>query len=88
MFTDYQEIDYMSSGWDDWVMSALNGESDVDVLREAILSTGVESKRAKAYLAKEGMYEEDYIDAKERLLTELHELEEAKIASDLLKENK
>jgi len=53
MFTDYQEIDYMSSGWDDWVISHLNQESDVDVLRNAIISTGLESKRAKArYLCR------------------------------------
>lgn len=83
MFTDYQEVDYMSSGWDDWVISYLNEESDVDVLRNAILSTGLESKRAKAYLAKEGLYAEDYDDAKNRLLRELSELEENKRESVL-----
>jgi hypothetical protein len=88
LFTDYQEVDYMSSGWDDWVVSFLNGESNVDVLRDAIISTGLESKRAKDYLAKEGMYEEDYYTAKGRLLGELDLLEQAKEASDLLAQKK
>ncbi len=78
LFTDYQEVDYMSSGWDDWVMSNLNGDSDVDVLRNAIISTGLESKRAKDFLAKEGIYEEDYMTQKNNLLIELEKLERAK----------
>jgi hypothetical protein len=73
LFTDYQEVDYMSSGWDDWVISYLNGESDVDVLRNAIIDTGLESKRARDFLAKEGIYEEDYNTQKNNLLIELEE---------------
>ena len=83
VFTDYQEVDYMSSGWDDWVMDYLNGNSSVDVLRNAIISTGLESKRARAYIEKEGIYKEDYDEQKNRLLRELYELEESKRESVL-----
>ena len=88
LFTDYQEVDYISSGWDDWVIDVLNGNSNTDVLREAIKSTGFESKHAKDFLAKEGIYEEDYDDKKNRLLGELHQLEEWKRESVLARTKK
>lgn len=83
LFTDYQEVDYISSGWDDWVVDFLNGNSDVDVLRNAIISTGLESQRAKDYLAREGIYEDDYNEKKNRLLQELDELERLKEINDI-----
>lgn len=88
MFADYQEVDYISSGWDDWVIEYLNGNTNVDVLRDAIISTGVESKRAKDYLFKEGIYEEDYDEKKNRLLRELAKLEHWKRESVLARTKK
>ena len=75
LFTDYQEVNYTSSGWDQWVMDFLNDKTDVDVLREAIASCGTEAQEVKDFYAKEGIYVEDYNDTKDRLLRELRELE-------------
>jgi len=38
-FTDYSEVEYQSSGWDDWVLLKLNGKADNETMRQAIEST-------------------------------------------------
>lgn len=43
MFGDFQEVDYMSTGWDDWVIEKLNGRSDDDAIREAIKATALQN---------------------------------------------
>lgn len=39
LFTDYSEVEYQSSGWDDWVLLKLNGEADNATMKKAIEST-------------------------------------------------
>jgi len=39
LFTDYSEVEYQSSGWDDWVLLKLNGKADNDTMKKAIEST-------------------------------------------------
>jgi len=39
VFTDYSEVEYQSSGWDDWVLLKLNGKADNETMRKAIEST-------------------------------------------------
>jgi len=75
LFADYQEADYVSSGWDDWVIDYLNGKQDVASLRKAITATGVDSKISNDFLNYEGRWQEDYATKKERLLRELSQLE-------------
>jgi hypothetical protein len=39
LFTDYSEVEYQSSGWDEWVLLKLNGKADNETMRQAIEST-------------------------------------------------
>lgn len=74
LFSDFQEVDYMTTGWDAWVVEKMNGNTDDDAIREAIASTGVDSKDIENYFYRRGE-PESYVDNKNRLLRELSELE-------------
>ncbi len=77
LFNDFQEVDYMTTGWDDWVIDKMNGKTDDDAIREAILSTGTKSQRIKEGLKRDSVIES--LDEKEnRLNDELAEVEEQK----------
>lgn len=43
LFTDFQEVDYMSTGWDDWVIKKLNGETNDETMRQLINTSAEQS---------------------------------------------